>query len=166
MYKIEENIYAKDTGVYGISLFAKRDFKKGEIVFIAFGPIVTEPTLYTIPVSYNKTAPGHLLFIDPQVPDGNLSQYICHSCEPNMSIKNRTLFVAMRDIIKDVEVTIDYAMIVPAFECPTGGEVAWEGRKCLCGRPICRRTVQDYSELSTRKKNEYDGYISDFITEN
>lgn len=38
MYKIEDNIYAKDTGVYGMSLYAKKDFKKDELVFVAYGP--------------------------------------------------------------------------------------------------------------------------------
>jgi hypothetical protein len=163
MYRIEDNVYAKETDIYGVSLFAKRDFRKGETVFVPYGPIVTEPTLHTIPIGINSEREGGLLFIDPQVPTGNLSQYVCHSCEPNMGVKQRTLFTAMRDIIKDEEVTIDYAMIVPTFTHPTHGDVVWKDRKCLCGRSTCRKVVQSYSELSSEKKAEYNGYVSDFI---
>ncbi|MCB9811009.1 MAG: SET domain-containing protein-lysine N-methyltransferase [Candidatus Nomurabacteria bacterium] len=162
MYKTEDNIYAKDTGIYGMSLYAKRDFKKGDLIFIPYGPVVKYATLYTILVDYNKNA-NEFLFIDPQIPEGNLSQFICHSCEPNMGIKDRTLFVAMRDIAKDEEVTIDYAMIVPTFIHPTQGEVSWKDRKCLCGRKSCRGKVLSYSELPEEEKERYKGYVNESI---
>ncbi len=163
-YKIEDNIYAKETGVYGKSLFANRDFKKDEIVFVAFGSIITEPTFYTIPIS-------DVLRIEPRVPEGNLCQYICHSCEPNLGVKNRTLFVAMQDIKKDEEVTIDYAMIVPEF--PEPGQKGWknwnfegwDGWKCKCGRETCKGKVKGYLQLTEEEKKKYSGYVSEFITE-
>ena len=99
-YKIEDNIYAKDTGSYGKSLFAKKDFAKDELIFVAFGPLVKVATQYTIPISKH-------LKIEPRLPEGNICQYICHSCDPNMGIKDRTCLVAMRDIKKDEEIRID-----------------------------------------------------------
>lgn len=155
-YKIENNIYAKETGVYGKSLFAKKDFKKDEIVFVAFGSIITEPNFYTIPISKD-------LSIEPRVPEGNLSQFICHSCEPNLGVKDRSVFVAMNNIEKDEEITIDYAMIVAEFPEP-----AWEGWddwKCKCGRKTCRGKVKGYLQLSDDDKKKYLGYVSDFIIE-
>lgn len=162
MYRIEYNIYAKDSGVYGKSLFAKRDFKKGELVFVAFGPIITEPNFYTIPIAYEADR-DRLLLIEPREPEGNLSQYICHSCEPNLGIKKRTTFVAMHNIKKDIEVTIDYAMIAPEFPEP-----AWEGWKdwkCLCGGKNCRGKVKGYFQLNENERKKYTGYVSDFILE-
>lgn len=162
MYRIEDNIYAKDTGIYGKSLFSKKDFKKNEVVFVAFGPIITEQNFYTIPIAYEPSL-KRFLSIEPRQPEGNLSQYICHSCEPNLGIKNRTEFVAMRDISKDEEVTMDYAMIVDKFPEP-----AWEGWddwKCKCGRKSCRGKVMGYFQLSENDKQKYKGYVSDFILE-
>lgn len=158
MYRIEDNVYVKETGVYGKSLFANKDFKKDELVFVAFGSVVKQPNLYTIPIDTN-------LFIEPREPEGNLSQYICHSCEPNLGVKSRTFFVAMQDIKKDEEVTIDYAMIVPSFVYKSKGEIAWEGRKCLCGSGKCRGVVKGYFEMSASEQAEYEGYISDYILE-
>ena len=163
-YKIEDNIYAKDTGVYGQSLFAKKDFKKDELVFVAFGSITKVPSFYTIPIAKD-------LNIEPREPAGNLSQYICHSCEPNLGIKNRSMFVAMCDIKKDEEVTIDYAMIVPEF--PEPGQRGWEhwdfngwdGWKCKCGREKCRGKVMGYLQLPDEEKKKYEGYVSEFILE-
>ena len=128
MYQIEENVYCGETGKYGKSLYAKRDFKKDEVVFVAFGPLVKEPTIYTIPIEWG-------LWIDLTRPEGNLSQYLCHSCEPNLGFKERTLLVAMRDIKKDEEVAIDYAMIVPEYGekfAETEAHCHWENL-CVVG---------------------------------
>lgn len=154
MYRLEDNIYVKDTGVYGKSLFAKKDFKKDELVFVAYGPITTNPSLYTIPVSKN-------LKIDPTQPEGNLSQYICHSCNPNLGIKDRVCFVAFKDIYKDEEIAIDYAMLGYEY----GEEVAKEGRKCSCGFSECRGTWGCYKELPEVLRQKYKGYISDYLLE-
>lgn len=152
MYKIEDNIYAKDTGTYGKSLFTRKDFRKDELVFIAFGPLVKNATIYTIPIDEK-------LKIDPTKPEGNLSQYICHSCEPNLGIRNRTEFVAMRDIKKDEEIRIDYAMIGYEY----GTEIDEKGRICKCGSPICRGTLGSYKDLPFEIRKKYDGYISDYL---
>lgn len=162
MYHIEDNIYAKDTGTYGKSLFAKKDFKKGELVYVVFGPLITEPNIYTIPVAYDAKS-DQLLAIEPRQPEGNLCQYLCHSCDPNMGVKDRTKLVAMRDIEKDEEVTIDYAMIVPEF--PEPAWESWKDWECLCGRDGCEGKVKGYFQLSDDKKKKYAGYVSDFILE-
>lgn len=154
-YKIEHNIYVKDTGKYGKSLFAVRDFKKDEIVFVAFGPLIKHATQYTIPVSDD-------LKIDPTIPEGNLCQHICHSCEPNLGIKDRTLFVAMRDIKKDEEVRIDYAMIGYEY----GDEITDEERMCKCGSKLCRGKMGCYKELPKEIREKYKGYISNFLLGN
>src|SRR3989338_4766852 len=109
MWSNERNIEAKDRIPYGKSLFALRDFKKDEVVFVAYGAIVTKATDYTIPIDWK-------IFIEPRIPEGNICQYISHSCEPNLGIKQRSLFVAMKDIKKGEEITIDYAMIGYEYE--------------------------------------------------
>jgi hypothetical protein len=151
-YRIEGNVYAKDTGKYGKSLFANKDFLKDELVFIAFGPLVQKATLYTIPISDD-------LKIDPTLPEGNLSQYICHSCEPNLGIIKRTCFVAFRDIKKDEEITIDYGMIGYEYT----DEIDRVGRVCHCGSATCRGKWGCYKELSDELKEKYEGYISDYL---
>ncbi len=151
-YIIENNIEVRDTGVYGKSLFAKKDFAKDDLVFVAFGPIISTPSLYTIPISKD-------LKIDPTLPAGNLSQYICHSCEPNLGIKSRTEFVAFRNIKAGEEINIDYGMI--GYEYTE--EISESGRECRCGSNICRGKWGCYKELDLYLKEKYKGYISDYL---
>lgn len=152
MYNIEDNIYVKDTGLYGKSLFAKKDFRKDDLVFVVFGPLTSKATQYTIPISAE-------LKIDPTRPEGNLSQYICHSCNPNLGIKDRTCFVAFRDIKKDEEITIDYGMIGYEY----GSEITEVERVCRCGSGICRGKIGCYKELPEHIREKYNGYVSDWL---
>ncbi|HEV7449228.1 MAG TPA: SET domain-containing protein-lysine N-methyltransferase [Candidatus Paceibacterota bacterium] len=154
LYDIEDNVETKETGRYGKSLFAMRDFKKDEIVFVAFGPVVNMVTNYAIPI-------GRSLFIEPRIPKGNLCQYICHSCEPNLGIKNRTSFVAMKDIRRGEEVTINYGMMGYEY----GDELPEEDRICKCGTPTCTGLLGCYKNFTDEEKQRYAGYISDYLLE-
>lgn len=152
LFNVLDNIEVKDTGVYGLSLFAKQDFRKDEMVFVAFGPLAKKATRYTIPID-------HELKIDPTKPKGNPCQYICHSCEPNLGIKERTLFVATRPIKRDEEVRVDYAM----FGYDYGDEITEDERLCKCGTATCRGKLGSYKELPKELKRKYAGYISDYL---
>jgi hypothetical protein len=154
MYRIEDNICVGESGKYGKSLFSNKDFKKDDLVFIAYGPLTKKVSRYTIPISKD-------LKIDPTQPENNLSQYICHSCDPNLGIKGRTCFVAFRDIKKGDEITIDYAMIGYEY----GDEVDKDGRNCKCGSGKCRGRWGSYKELPESIRQEYKGYISDYLLE-
>jgi hypothetical protein len=151
-YRIEDNIYSGQTERYGMSLFAKCDFQKDDLVFVAFGPITIVPTKFTIPIDDEFK-------IDPTRPEGNICQYVCHSCDPNLGIKDRSCFVAFRDIKKGEEVVVDYAM----FGYEYGDEISEDERKCLCGSSICRGKLGCYKELPDVLREKYRGYISDYL---
>lgn len=154
MWSNEQNIEAKNRPPYGESIFALKDFKKDEVVFVAYGATVAKATDYTIPIDWE-------VLIEPRIPEGNICQYVCHSCEPNLGIKQRSLFVAMKDIKKGEEVTIDYAMIGYEY----GNELSEERRVCKCGKLACRGKIGSYKELSEELKKQYEGYISDYLLE-
>ena len=153
-YRIEDNISVRNTNTYGKTLVAKKPFKKGDLVFVTYGPIVKEPTIYTIPISRE-------LFIDPTKPEGNLCQFICHSCDPNLGIKDRNCFAAFKDIKVGEDIAIDYAMIVPQYK----SEMTEENRKCKCGSRICRGKLGCFDELTRELKEKYKGYVSDYLLE-
>ena len=144
-----EKFYFKDTEKYGKSIFTSRKFKKDEVVFTVCGPITKKPSIYTVPIDYD-------LYIDPEFSAGkNLN----HSCDPSCGIKNRTQVVAMRDLDKDEEVTIDYAMIVPRYD----DAKLKQDIRCNCGSYVCRSSFGSYVELPESIKNKYKGYISDYM---
>ena len=83
-------------------------------------------------------------------------RYIDHSCEPNCGVKNLFVIVAMRDIEAREEITWDYAMT----------EDSDFRMECKCGNPSCRGTVGAYSMLSHEVRKKYNGYISEWLTQN
>ena len=84
---------------------------------------------------------------------------INHSCDPNIGIKGQILYVAMRRIPSNSEITYDYAMICSAnpksklvFEFP-----------CSCGAKNCRGklTEDDWKQPELQKR--YKGYFSWYL---
>jgi uncharacterized protein len=73
------------------------------------------------------------LFIGPSTErqrEGGM-MHLNHSCEPNLGLQGQIVFLALRDIRADEEVTFDYAMT---------DDEAYE-MKCRCGTPSCRGTI-------------------------
>lgn len=143
-----KNIYYKNTKNYGKSIFVAKNFKKGETVFIVCGPIIKKPSIYTVPIDFD-------LYIDPMPPGKILN----HSCEPSCGIKNRTEVVAMRNLKKDEEITIDYAMIVPKYD----EKKLKQNIVCKCGSKNCRGKFGSCNNLSKKLKKKYKGFISDYL---
>lgn len=103
------NVYVGQSSIHGKGVFAKKNFKKGEVVFIFKGEIYNRVNknkndTYSNPnsIGFDKNK-----WIDPV---GEF-QYINHSCNPNMGIKGKVTFVALRDIKMDEELTFDYSII-------------------------------------------------------
>ncbi len=147
----KQNVYIKQTKNKGKSIFAKKPFKKKEFIFLVAGPIVTKGTIYTIPIESD-------LFIDP-VPVDNFGRYLNHCCYPNVGIKQRTMVVAFKDIKKDEEICIDYAMIVDEY----GKEMTPKNIICKCGSKNCRGELGSWFKLPENIKKKYKGFVSDYL---
>ncbi|MEI9966815.1 MAG: SET domain-containing protein [Candidatus Moraniibacteriota bacterium] len=81
----------------------KKDLKKGEIIFLLKGPYktyskITKEELYNTP---NWIGIDRLVWIDPKTPADKIN----HSCNPNVGIRGRKQFVAMRNIKKGEELS-------------------------------------------------------------
>jgi hypothetical protein len=79
--------------------------------------------------------------------------HLNHSCEPNLGLQGQIVYVALRDIGIDEELTVDYAM---------NDDDSYE-MKCQCGTKSCRGKITgaDWKMLELQRK--YDGYFSWFI---
>ena len=141
----------------GRGLFAKADIKKGEVVVVKGGYVLTKGQRDEIG---KELGPSEIqiaedLFIGP-ANDGEREggmMHLNHSCEPNLGLQGQIVFVALRDIASDEELTLDYAM---TDDEP--GEM-----RCRCGTASCRGTISgtDWQRPEIRRK--YDGYFSWFI---
>ena len=80
--------------------------------------------------------------------------HLNHSCEPNLGVKGQIVFVAIRDIEKDEELSFDYAMT---------DDDPYDEMICRCGKLSCREVVtgRDWTRADLQEK--YDGYFSWFI---
>ena len=151
----QSNILKNQRGV-----IAKKDYKKGELLFNVKGPISKHKTKYSFPIDLK-------LNIDPRLNNGkeNFGHYTNHSCIPNAFIRviekvNNEAYIeviARKDIKKGDEVVTDYA----SFEY----ETSIDGLKCDCGQKKCRGRIFGFKDLpdSLKKKYEEEGIIPSYL---
>ena len=70
----------------------------------------------------------------------NLDDCINHSCEPNAGFTTgEPALYALRDIAAGEQIAWDYSTSI--------AEAGWT-LDCLCGSPLCRKTIRSWGELS------------------
>jgi hypothetical protein len=90
----------------------------------------------------------------------DLTDFINHSCDPNVWMQDEVTLAARRDIAVGEELTIDYAMFEGIEHCV--------GRwACRCGSELCRGTFtgRDWrrKDLQTRYRDHFSPFINDRI---
>ena len=121
--------------IHGQGLFAIEPIRKGEIVCIKGGHIVTREHVAELNV---RLGPAEIpiaddLFIGPVTEDERNGSMIWsnHSCDPNIGVRGQIVFVAMRDIEAGEELTHDWAMT---------DDDSYE-MECHCGTANCRKII-------------------------
>src|SRR4051794_41033236 len=104
----------RSSGTHGRGLYAAKPIRKGEIVSIRGGHILTPGMLRRRrkPPGYwgYPIARGFVLGPLTRREVESVMMFLNHSCEPNVGIRGQIVFVAMRAIRVGEELTIDYAM--------------------------------------------------------
>jgi uncharacterized protein len=143
--------------IEGRGLFAKAEIKKGEIVVVKGGYVLTRNQRDAIG---KELGPSEIqitedLFIGPATAgerEGGM-MHLNHSCEPNLGLQGQIVYVALRDIAIDEELTFDYAM---------NDDEPYE-MTCRCGTKSCRGTITGADWKKPEIQRKYDGYFSWFI---
>lgn len=147
---MSRNVYVADSAIAGRGVFARKSFKKGETVFILKGTLKhwVVKDKETSAEGPNWIGIGHQLWLDPAEP----YMYLNHSCDPNMGIRGRVTFVALRDICKGEEVTFDYAT--------TEDDMLWSlPFRCGCKSRHCRGDIRSIQSLPAQTYNRYLPYV-------
>jgi hypothetical protein len=76
--------------------------------------------------------------------------YTNHSCEPNIAIQGQLIFIAMRDIAANEELTHDWA---------TTDDLDYR-IECKCGSPTCRHFLDGKDWMRTDLQQKYKGYFA------
>lgn len=141
----------------GQGLFAKVSIQKGEIVSVRGGHIITRQREAEMkkPVGYWGYPIADEFVLAPFTLEEveSVMMFLNHSCEPNIGILGQIIFVAMRDINVNEELTIDYAMF-GANEEPMN---------CNCQTPSCRQAITNLDWKIQELQEKYTGYFSSFI---
>lgn len=155
-----KKVYVGDAEVIhkglGRGLFAARDIKKGEIVFIAKGKRFKD-TITNIDESINHRHSMGITadyWLDPY--QSNPLRWINHSCNPNLGIRGSVQFIALRKIRKDEHLTIDYSIT----ECDTLYNFRIQaGGFCKCGEKNCRKIIRSIQFLPKKVYRKYLPFI-------
>lgn len=139
--------YFAKSVIQGSGIFAKRDIKKGELVFIAKGKLAGfhVDDKNDSAVGPNWIGISHDLWLSPR--EDNFLAFTNHSCSPNLGIKGKVCFVALKNIRKDEEMNFDYSI--------TEEDVFWR-LSCKCQSENCRKIIRSIQFLP---KTVFDSYL-------
>ncbi len=143
---------------HGFGIFAKEKINKGEKVIIFGGYVMDEKQFESLSEklkSYPFQIDDKIYFGLSNLKEVEDADYLNHSCDPNCGFGGEISLIAMRDIKKGEEITIDYAM------CISSPKV--EDMPCQCGAKSCRGiiTCNDWKKKNLQKK--YKGFFEPFL---
>ena len=152
--RLSEKVEIRDKSLNGKGIFAKENIKKGEIVFIKGGHILTRNQIFSSGVinSYFPISDEYFLGATNKEEE-KIKLYQNHSCNPNVGLHGEITFVAMRDINNDEELTVDYAFI-------DNEEYKFE---CTCGSENCRRIVTGFDWKIKELQDKYYDYFAQYL---
>lgn len=147
----------RDTSLNGKGTFAKEDIKKGEMVYIRGGHLLTKEEAF-----FYKTADGiwpitddHFLGAKTEEEFSKQKVYVNHSCDANCGIRGEITVVAMRDIQEGEEITQDYGLL----------DNEGYSMKCTCGSANCRGTITGYDWKKKELQDKYYNYFASYLKE-
>lgn len=141
-----DHLYLKASKINGKGLYTSKDIKKGERVGNIEGEveIIRKWTTALSLKSPNWIGIGRYSWINTK---NSPFKCINHSCSPNTYILGKRTVIALVDIKKDSEVTMDYSF--------TEADSGWNIYPCNCGSKNCRKNIGPITSLdiNTFKNN-------------
>jgi hypothetical protein len=157
--------YRRQSEIEGKGIFARQSIPKGTIVFI-YGQtekLYTKEDLQSLPEEERERR-LKLIFeygVEDEHGNWNVTEGgpdvgdINHSCNANilsLFVDGIYCDIAVRDIQKDEEITIDYGMFYSSFP--------WT-MECRCSSPLCRKTVGSGIPVDPRTRDMWHSRISE-----
>jgi len=155
---IDPRVEVRPSPLHGKGLFAAASIRRGETVVIWGGVVLTQEE-----VDAGRYEPGTLgaigegLYMAGRPGDAkDPSDYMNHSCDPNVWMQDEVTLIARRDIAAGEELTLDYAMLEADEDCMA----PWE---CRCGSALCRGGYSGQDWRSGELQSRYGDHFSPFI---
>ena len=154
---VSPKVEKKDINGRGYGLFAKEFISKGEIVSISGGIIITKDDFEKLKseqldYAYHITDDFLICPLNPSDPSDDWRMN--HCCEPNCGLDGNIVFLAIRDILKDEELTYDYCMTEtnPDYKM-----------NLFCDKSSCRKVFSGNDWKIPEIQKKYKDYFSNYI---
>ena len=143
---------------HGFGIFATENIEGGERVIVFGGYVITSEQFNALSEklkSFPFQISNDLYFGLSKISEVEDADYLNHSCEPTCGFSGEITIVAMRNIKKGEEITIDYAMCINSKNISP--------MRCVCGSKICRKiiTSDDWKRKDLQKR--YRGFFEPFL---
>lgn len=148
----------KKSSIEGFGIFAIEDIKKDEIVAIIGGIVVpvSEIKEYWKKVGdFGKQINDNFCIVPSTKEEIEKGGAFNHSCEPNVGWAGDIQVVAIKNIKKGEEITMDYGMydtLTMPFECN-------------CGSKDCRKIIKPDDWKNPKLQKKYYKYFSPYLKE-
>jgi hypothetical protein len=149
------DLEVRETGKKEKGIFTKKDFKKGELLTIFGGYILSiEEEIKDTGIQISEN------FVLTSFPYKESTDFFNHSCNPNSGIKGQNFLVSIRKIKKNEEVCFDYATCLYS-----SNKEDFYSFECNCGCKECRRVVTSNDWKMEKLQEKYDGFFQWFLQE-
>lgn len=143
-----------------VGSIANNSIQEEEIVYIKEGHIISRSELFSSSMvnSYLPISDDYVIGANSLEEENDIKLYNNHSCRPNCRLRGEITFVAIKDIAKREELTIDYAFV----------DNERYRFKCNCGEKNCRKIITGYdwqidSIQSRYSRKHFSSYIQSKI---
>lgn len=153
-----KQLYIGCSKIGGKGLFAGETIKAGDII-LSFGGVLALVEDRNSGKYLSSTFAGitdGIMICEDGDSEKDLSDYINHSCQPNVGMDDCITIVAISDIQKDEELLCDYSF----WEA----DETWKMRcECNCGSPKCRKQISGSDWKSVGSNHPYFRYYAPFL---
>lgn len=148
--KYFKQLYIGSSKINGIGLFAGEKINCGEVV-LSFGGVLAFQSNRFSGQYKSSTFVGiseSIMLCELEDSEKDLSDYINHSCDPNVGMLDCLTVVAIKDINQGDEIVCDYAF----WEADENWMLETE---CKCGSSNCRRKItgRDWMKITPETDN-------------
>jgi len=138
-------LHVRESCVHGVGLFSHYDIPAASVIIKVGGRFFGKKERYSDRVVKSTTmfVSDSIFIATPTGEAKDISDYINHSCDPNIGLKDAITVVTIRDILAGDELCIDYSFLE--------GDICWQMKaECACGARSCRKFVtgEDWKRIS------------------
>ncbi len=153
-----DGVEVRSSIIHGKGLYSKRLFERGSDILRIGGCLfhISERRSGYVMPSTTTPVSEQVIMAERVRGSKDYSDYLNHSCDPNIGFRDAISIVAIRDIPAGEELVIDYAF----WECDS----AWKLKTvCNCGSRNCRQNVTGENWQLVKPTDECYRYFSPFL---